>query len=124
PLALELKSDGTVTGWGNNSLGQIIPPSGLTGVIAIAAGSAHSLALTLHPTVAVTIDSAPGGLRFTVTGNGCQAGDYGAHAWTLQWAPGASCTVTYPSPQSQGSSIRYVFSSWADDARAGNSRFI
>ncbi len=36
---------GTVVGWGDNSYGRATPPSGLTGVVAVAAGGAHSLAL-------------------------------------------------------------------------------
>ena len=46
---LALKSDGTVVGWGLN--GQATPPSGLTGVTAIAAGSNHGLALKSDGTV-------------------------------------------------------------------------
>jgi hypothetical protein len=34
-----------VVGWGNNSNGQTTIPAGLSGVIAIAAGYYHSLAL-------------------------------------------------------------------------------
>ncbi len=63
--SLALKSDGTVLAWGNNSLGQLgdgtvlpriapVPVSGLgpgSGVIAIAAGTQHSLALKSDGTV-------------------------------------------------------------------------
>src|SRR5258708_1619242 len=42
--SLALKSDGTVVGWGYNDYGQSTVPANLTGVIAIAAGDAHSLA--------------------------------------------------------------------------------
>jgi hypothetical protein len=42
---------GTVVGWGENSHGQASPPAGLTGVTAIAAGAAHSLALKRNGTV-------------------------------------------------------------------------
>jgi len=42
---LALKADGTVVGWGHNAYGQATPPAGLTGVVAIAAGGYHNLAL-------------------------------------------------------------------------------
>jgi len=42
---------GTVVGWGNNGSGQATPPAGLTGVVGIAAGYVHSLALTSDGTV-------------------------------------------------------------------------
>ena len=45
--SLALKSDGTVVAWG--SLGQSTVPSGLSGVIAIAAGTEHSPALVAQP---------------------------------------------------------------------------
>jgi trimeric autotransporter adhesin len=37
--SLALKSDGTVVAWGNNSMGQCNVPAGLSGVVAITAGS-------------------------------------------------------------------------------------
>ena len=43
--SLALKSDGTVVAWGRNSQGQSTVPGGLNGVVAIAAGTPHSLAL-------------------------------------------------------------------------------
>ncbi len=49
--SLALQSDGTVVGWGNNYYGETIPPAGLTGVVAIAAGTYHSLALKSDGTV-------------------------------------------------------------------------
>jgi large repetitive protein len=48
---LELHTNGTVTAWGDNSLGQSTPPTNLTGVVAIAAGYNHSLALKEDGTV-------------------------------------------------------------------------
>lgn len=48
---LELKKDGTVGAWGNNTNGQATVPTNLTGVVAIAAGSVQSLALKDDGTV-------------------------------------------------------------------------
>lgn len=42
---------GTVVAWGNNALGQTNPPAGLTGVVAIAGGFYHSVALRNDGTV-------------------------------------------------------------------------
>jgi alpha-tubulin suppressor-like RCC1 family protein len=50
--SLALKSDGTVVGWGDNSLHQTNVPVGLNGVVAIAAGGNQSLALKSDGTVA------------------------------------------------------------------------
>jgi hypothetical protein len=49
--SLALKTDGTIVEWGNNLFGLRIVPGGLTRVVAIAAGSFHSLASTLTYTV-------------------------------------------------------------------------
>ena len=40
-----LQGDGTVVAWGDNSYGQATMPAGLTGVVAIAAGSGDTVAL-------------------------------------------------------------------------------
>src|ERR1041385_6077661 len=49
--SLALRQDGTVIGWGDNSIGQATPPTNLIGVVAIAAGGYHSLALKRDGTV-------------------------------------------------------------------------
>ncbi|HUJ10125.1 MAG TPA: fibronectin type III domain-containing protein [Verrucomicrobiae bacterium] len=41
----------SVVGWGDNEAGEAMPPAGLTGVVAIAAGGHHSLALKSNGTV-------------------------------------------------------------------------
>ena len=50
-IAAQAQPVGTITGWGNNGDLQLQPPGGLTGVIALAAGNAHSLALKNDGTV-------------------------------------------------------------------------
>ena len=48
---LALRTDGTVVGWGVNTVGQATPPTGLSGVVAIAAANQHALALRSDGTV-------------------------------------------------------------------------
>ena len=45
------QTGGTVVGWGRNAEGQTTPPSGLSGVVDVAAGYYHSLALRSDGTV-------------------------------------------------------------------------
>ncbi|MBI3044835.1 MAG: fibronectin type III domain-containing protein [Betaproteobacteria bacterium] len=49
--SLAVRTDGTVTGWGDNAAGQITVPGTATGVLAIAAGGSHSLALKSDDTM-------------------------------------------------------------------------
>src|SRR5439155_3874406 len=44
-------SDGAVIAWGYNDAGQCMVPSGMSNIIAVAAGDAHSLALQSGGTV-------------------------------------------------------------------------
>lgn len=48
---LVVKSDGTVSATGDNSAGQCNVPAGLTGVVAVAAGTSSSMALTAGGTI-------------------------------------------------------------------------
>ncbi len=57
---LALKSDGSIIGWGDNSLGQNNIPPGLSSVTAIAAGRSHNLALKAAGTVAAWGDDGHG----------------------------------------------------------------
>jgi alpha-tubulin suppressor-like RCC1 family protein len=50
-LALADPGEGTVVGWGDNSAGQSTVPPGLNGILAMAAGYAHSLLLKEDGTV-------------------------------------------------------------------------
>jgi hypothetical protein len=70
-----------------------------------------------HADVAVTITANVSTAAFTVTGMGCAPGGYYAPQ-TLQWAPGASCTVAFVSPFSQPATIQYVLTGWQDGSTA------
>jgi len=67
---LVVKSDGTVFATGDNSAGQCNVPAGLTGVVAVAAGSSSSMALKSDGTVVewgtLTSGRAPAGLSGVV----------------------------------------------------------
>jgi alpha-tubulin suppressor-like RCC1 family protein len=51
-FALALSNNGTITGWGDNTYGQLNIPRSATNIIAIAAGAFHSVAMTSAGTVA------------------------------------------------------------------------
>lgn len=59
-FAIALQDNGLVRAWGSNQYGQTDVPEGLTGVIAVAAGSHHSLALTEEGTVVAWGDNRSG----------------------------------------------------------------
>ena len=63
PARADAGQPGTVVGWGNNQHGQTAMPDGLTGVVAIAAGSYHSLALKSDGTVVASGLDADGQVR-------------------------------------------------------------
>ena len=56
-FGLALQAESTVMGWGDNDSGQATIPSGLSNVVALAAGAEHSLALCQDGTVAAWGDS-------------------------------------------------------------------
>jgi hypothetical protein len=58
--SLAVKADGTVAAWGNNTYGQCTVPSGLGGVVAVAAGAFHNLALQGDGTVVAWGDNDDG----------------------------------------------------------------
>jgi len=58
------------------------------------------------PTVQVTVRTNPAGLAFSVDGTSYSS------AQTFSWQPGSSHTIATTSPQSGGTGIRYVWSSW------------
>jgi hypothetical protein len=59
-FSLALRNDGSVVGWGDDSYGQTDVPSGLSGVVSIAAGMQHSLALKADGTVIAWGDNSCG----------------------------------------------------------------
>jgi hypothetical protein len=62
-LSTQAVTPGTVVGWGYNNAGQLNIPAGLNDVIAIAAGSLHSLALKGDGTVVAWGESSSGQLN-------------------------------------------------------------
>ncbi|HMJ89439.1 MAG TPA: immunoglobulin domain-containing protein [Candidatus Acidoferrum sp.] len=74
------QSVGSVTGWGDNSWGQLTFPPGLTNIVAVAAGVQHSAALRDDGTVVVWGDDSTGQISSKPAGLGgvrsIAAGDY------------------------------------------------
>jgi hypothetical protein len=60
------------------------------------------------PTVSITIATSPSGLGMTADGASYTAPQ------TFIWTPGSSHTIGVSSPQTGGSGVQYVFSSWSD----------
>ncbi len=71
----------------------------------------------VHADVSVTITANVTNAAFTVTGTGCAPGGYSVPQ-TLQWGPGASCTVAFVSPYSQQAGTQYVLTGWQDGSTA------
>jgi hypothetical protein len=64
--------------------------------------------LTSNPTISVTVQPSISGRSFTVDGNTYTT------AQTFNWVPGNSHTIATTTPQSGGTGIQYVWSSWSD----------
>ena len=76
----------------------------------------------VNVTIASKLDgSARTGLSFSVSGTGCQAGNYSTQQ-VLAWVPGSTCTVTFNTPQGPGGGTQYVFTEWDDTGSPSNSR--
>jgi hypothetical protein len=67
-------------------------------------------------TVAVTITTSPAGLLVSADG-----GTATAAPLVENWVPGSSHTITTTSPQSGGTGVQYVFSSWSDSGAISHS---
>lgn len=87
-------------------------------------GFPSGIAVIPPTTVAITIDSNPSGATIPntsstlfVTGDGCEEGAYNAPV-TLNWVPGASCTVRFTAQQpvvkDSPASVSYQFAAWED----------
>src|ERR1017187_4545207 len=106
------KSDGTVVAWGNNSSGQATSPAGLSGVVSIAGGQAHSLALKDDGAVVAWGNSdwaqviVPGKLSTEVTiATGGGQSPQGSHSLVLAssgtvfaWGVGTTNINSFPNP--------------------------
>jgi probable HAF family extracellular repeat protein len=63
--------------------------------------------------VLITVTANVANQVFTVSGSNCAPGTY-TTPQTLQWAPGASCTVAFVSPYSLQTGTQYVLTGWQD----------
>ena len=59
-------------------------------------------------TISVTVQPNPSGLSFAVDGTNYSS------AQTFNWLPGSNHTIAATSPQSGGTGVQYVWSSWSD----------
>src|SRR5437868_4784692 len=96
--------------------------------ILISAGSGDLYLLTLtsaadQGSIPVTIKATSALEAFTVSGSGCNAGGYVAPQ-TLEWTPGANCTVTFVSPHSSTVGTRELFAGWNDAVNTNPRLFV
>ena len=61
-------------------------------------------------TISVTVQANPSGVSFAVDGTNYTSGQI------FNWTPGSNHTIATTSPQSGGTGIQYVWSSWSDGA--------
>jgi len=59
-------------------------------------------------TISVTVQANPSGVSFAVDGTNYTSGQ------TFNWTPGSNHTIATTSPQSGGTGVQYVWSSWSD----------
>ena len=64
----------------------------------------------------VTITSSPAGLIFSTSGAGCAPGAGYVTPTTLAWTPGASCSVTFGTPQTDPGGVPVIFYQWEDNS--------
>jgi len=112
---LSALTSGSVYVNGLNSRGQIVVFGNGTYLLSPVAPSAGAGGQ-------VTVSSSPASHGFTVTGAGCSPGTYVAPQ-TLNWTPGASCTVAFASPVNDTLGTQDVFTGW-QDGEAANPRTI
>jgi len=111
----------------SGQLAQGVPGISDRGEIAVNVNGALYLLTPAPPpgqgSVPVTIAASSPGEAFTVSGSGCSPGGYVAPQ-TLNWTPGASCTVAFVSPHSIALGTRDVFASWQDSVAANPRVFV
>jgi len=90
-------------------------PASVTNVATVSGGGELNTAndtasdpTTIVQTVAVTVQTSPTGLSFTVDGNPYTT------TQTFQWVPGSPHTIATTSPQSGGVGTQYVWLNWSD----------
>ena len=76
--------------------------------VALSLSNTISAPFTVQSTVSVMVQPNPSGLSFTVDGTNYSS------AQTLNWLYGSSHTLATTSPQSGGTGVQYVWSSWSD----------
>lgn len=74
----------------------------------ISLNSGTSSVTTAQNPIAVTVQTSPSGRSFSVDGTPYTSGQ------TFSWTPGANHTIATTSPQSGGTGVQYVWSSWSD----------
>lgn len=112
--------NGGLFAWGSNGSGQATVPQGLTGVTGIAAGGAHSLAISSGQVrVQYTFSTQPQGIPFFVDGV-----QYTSSV-TLPWVYGSAHVVTIPAAQSgPGIGSMAIFTGWSDQQTMLSRNFI
>jgi len=88
--------------------------------LAMAPADSNFKGVSFAPTVpqgAVEITSAPSGLGFTASGNGCAPNSY-TSPQTLIWTPGSVCTLSVSPIISGAPGVQYAFSQWEDGSTA------
>jgi|GEM_PF-3559164 alpha-tubulin suppressor-like RCC1 family protein len=96
--AVALKGDGAVLAWGRSSEGQTTAPAGLSGVVAVAAGGYHTVALTGEVTIPSQPPSATvnvgGSVTISVTARGATGYQWLKDGVILTGATNATHTIT------------------------------
>ncbi len=83
----------------------------------LSTGASGSDSVTVNPaTVQVTVTTSPGGLLVSVDG-----GTATAAPLVETWSVGSSHTIATSSPQSGGTGVQYVWSSWSDGGALSHS---
>lgn len=108
------------TGWVVGGVGTVLKTTnGGTNWAAVSTGKTvdfYGIAFANPSSVDVTVNSAPSGLLFNSSGTGCASGTGYSTSKTLNWSLGATCSLSFGTPQSAGAGKQYVFSKWEDNS--------